>query len=100
MATNTMVITPRISEQTYQQSARGVYVFKVPTDANKQTVKEAVQSQFDVTVTKVNITKIKGKMKPSSRRGQRPVMGARTDMKKAYVTLKSGDKIDVFEGVE
>lgn len=97
---NTLQITPRISEQTYQFSANNVYVFNVPIDSNKKMIKDAVQKQFDVTVLKVNVAVVDGKKKASNRRGQRPIMGSRADLKKAYVTLKDGDKIDVFEGVE
>lgn len=100
MAANTLVITPRISEQTYQQSADGVYVFNVPINANKLEIKSAVQAQYEVTVESVNVSVIKGKKKPSNRRGRRPEYGARKDVKKAYVKLKSGDKISIFEELE
>ena len=100
MTATTLVITPRISEQTYQMSSDGVYVFNVPTTANKQEIKDAIQTQYDVTVEKINTSVLKGKKKPSNRRARRPVYGSRKDIKKAYVTLKSGDKISVFEEIE
>ena len=100
MSATTMVLTPRISEQTYQMSSDGVYVFNVPISSNKTEIKAAVAAQYDVTVEKVNVSVLKGKMKPSNRRGRRPEYGARKDVKKAYVTLKKGDKISVFEEVE
>lgn len=100
MSANTLVIAPRVSEQTYQMSAKGVYVFNVPTTANKQEVKAAIEAQYDVTVESVNTTVIKGKKKASNRRGSRPVYGARKNIKKAYATLKDGDKISVFEEIE
>ncbi len=100
MSATTLVISPRVSEQTYQMSAKGVYVFNAPADANKQEIKEAIQTQYDVTVEKINTSVLKGKKKPSNRKGQRPVYGNRKDIKKAYATLKSGDKISVFEEIE
>ncbi len=100
MSARTLLLAPRISEQTYQMSSTGVYVFNVPTSANKLEIRKAVEAQYDVTVEKINVSVLKGKMKPSNRRGSRPVYGARKDVKKAYVTLKSGDKISVFEEIE
>ncbi len=95
-----LVIQPRISEQTLQQSANNVYVFNVDTSANKQEIRAEVEKQFDVTVTGINTTVVKGKKKPSNRRGQRAVYGNRKDIKKAYVTLKEGDTISVFEDLQ
>ncbi len=47
----TTFIRPRVSEKAYGQSqVQNVYVFEVPTDANKQTITEAVTAQYDVTV--------------------------------------------------
>lgn len=92
-----MTIKPRISEKAYAQSqTANVYVFVVPNDANKLTVAAAVEAQFDVTVTAVNITNVKGKPKTSyGKRGKRNA-GNRADIKKAYVTVKQGDTIPVF----
>ncbi len=100
MSANELIISPRISEQTYQLSSNGIYVFNVGTEANKLQIRQAVQSQYDVTVEKINTTVLKGKNKPSNRRGKRAIYGARKDIKKAYVTLKKGDKISVFEEIE
>lgn len=95
-----MVLQPRISEQTYALSQDNVYVFNVPTDANKTDIRSAVEKQFDVTVTKINTTIAKGKSKASARRNRRPIYGNRKDIKKAYVTLKDGDKLTIFEDLE
>lgn len=93
----TTILRPRVSEKSYGLSQeRNVYVFEVPTDANKLSVAQAVASQFDVTVEAVNITNVKGKIKRTIRRGGRSTMGQRKDIKKAYVTLKAGDSIAVF----
>ena len=48
-----MTIIPRISEKAYAASANGVYVFRVPLNLNKNEIKAAVETQFDVTVLKV-----------------------------------------------
>lgn len=93
-----MVLKPRMSEKTYGLSLAGnVYVFSVPENATKQSVAAAVTSQFGVGVTNVNIAVIKGKAKRTIRKGGRPVQGQRSDIKKAYVTLKEGDTLPFFE---
>lgn len=95
---NILDLKPRLSEKSYAQSqALNTYVFVVPGDANRQTVADAVAEQYEVTVTKVNISVLKGKSKRTftSRRG-RFVRGTRSNLKKAYVTLKEGDKLPIF----
>ncbi len=92
-----MTLKPRVSEKSYALSQlRNVYVFQVPSDANKLTVKKAVSAQFDVTVTDVKIANIKGKTKRTVRKGGRQSFGKRADIKKAYITLKTGESIAVF----
>lgn len=93
----TLVIKPRISEQTYQLAQEGTYVFEVPAHATKQMISKAVESQYDVTVESVNVAVIKGKMRPSSQRRKPSTYGKVRDVKKAYVRLASGDKITIFE---
>lgn len=97
----TMTLKPRVSEKAYGQSvASNVYVFQVPSDANKMTVADAVTAQFSVTVTKVNIMVAKGKAKTTYRKRGGRTSGSRPDVKKAYVTLKSGDSIAIFASEE
>lgn len=92
-----MLLKPRISEKAYGISEKSpVYVFQVPTDANKLTVSQAVAAQFNVSVEAVNIMNVKGKVKRTVRRGGRATTGKRSDFKKAYVTLKDGDSIAIF----
>ncbi len=96
-----LTLKPRVSEKSYALSqAHNVYVFQVPSEANKLTVGAAVASQFKVTVTDVNITNIKGKPKSTVRKGRRGANGKRSDMKKAFVTLKEGDTIPIFAAQE
>jgi large subunit ribosomal protein L23 len=93
----TTLIRPRVSEKAYGLSqTRNVYVFEVPTDANKQLIAEAVAVQYGVTVEGINIMNVKGKVKRTVRRGGRAAFGKRKDIKKAYVTLKEGDSITIF----
>ncbi len=96
------VLKPRLSEKAYGMSQVGsTYVFAVPGDANKLSVASAVADQFEVTVTKVNIMNVKGKAKRTfmNRRGKF-VNGVRSDTKKAYVTIKSGQNIPIFAAEE
>lgn len=97
---NQLVLKPRLSEKTYALSQNRVYVFVVPKDANKLTVRQAVQDQFSVVVSQVRMTNVKGKVKNTVRKGGRRIVGRRSDIKKAYVTLQEGDQIPVFAAVE
>jgi len=94
-------LKPRLSEKAYGQSQTGTYVFDVPSNSNKLTVALAVAEQYEVTVETVNIANINGKAKRTfiSRRGKF-VRGTRSDVKKAYVTLKEGDSIPIFAAEE
>jgi large subunit ribosomal protein L23 len=93
----TLLLKPRVSEKSYGQSlAKNTYVFVVPNDANRTEVANAVEVQFEVSVTDVNILNVKGKAKRTVRKGGRQSAGRDSDFKKAYVTLKEGDSIAVF----
>jgi large subunit ribosomal protein L23 len=85
---------PVVTEKNTALQAQGKYEFEVDRDANKDQIKQAVEKAFKVTVTKVNIMTVRGQEK---RVGRRVVAGS--PWKKALVTLKSGDKIQIFEGV-
>lgn len=96
-----LVLKPRLSEKTYMLSEKhNTYVVDVSGDANKDMVAKAVSAQFGVTVETVNIVNAKGKTKRTVRKGGRAVMGRRSNVKKAYVTLKEGDKLPFFADVE
>lgn len=97
----TLNLQPRMSEKTYAQSQNRTYVFVVPGDANKHSVARAVEAQFEVTVTNVNVLTQKGKAKRTiSAGGRRVANGAQSDIKKAYVTLAEGQSLPLFEAVE
>lgn len=96
-----LVLKPRVSEKAYGMSQlRGTYVFDVEAGANKHTIAHAIASQYGVTVTAVRIVIAKGKSKRTVRKGGRPTMGRTSDVKKAYVTLKSGESIPIFAAIE
>ena len=82
---------PIVTEKSTNLAEAGKYVFDVATDANKAQVKEAVQVVFGVGVTQVNVLRVRGKRK---RFGRKPT--AQRSWKKAVVTLKEGDTIDLF----
>lgn len=85
---------PLITEKSTMASEANAVVFEVAIDANKPTIKEAVEALFNVKVKAVNTTITKGKVK---RFRGRP--GKRKDVKKAYVTLEEGNMIDVTTGL-
>lgn len=82
----------RLTEKASAQSAElGQYTFEVFPRANKAAIAEAVEKTFKVTVKRVNVQNYLGKAKRS--RTGRASKGP--DFKKAIVTLKSGDKIEL-----
>jgi large subunit ribosomal protein L23 len=85
---------PLITEKNAALQSLGKYVFEVAMGANKAQVKNAVEMAFKVTVTGVNIIMVKGKTRRAGRRTM-----VTSPWKKAIVTLKAGDKIELFEGV-
>ncbi len=89
---------PIITEKTaYLSSALNQYAFEVDARANKQQIKEAVETLFDVSVKRVNVINQPAKVARSLRNRRTQVR--RSAYKKAIVTLEAGDRIDVFEGV-
>lgn len=93
-----LTVIPVASEKAYTLSTEGIYIFRVPTTANKQQIAEAVETQYGVTVVSVKSLIQNGKRVAYSRgKRSRPGMTTRPDTKKAYVTLKDGDSITVFE---
>ena len=70
---------------------RNAYHFRVPTDAGKVEIRQAVEKVFGVKVAAVNTGTVKGKAR---RRGY--VAGKRADWKKAMVVLQSDQTLDLF----
>ena len=85
---------PLITEKNTALLAQNKYVFEVAGEANKHQIGQAVETAFKVKVTAVNVMTVPGKTR---RIGRRQVLTP--SWKKAVVTLKPGDKIELFEGV-
>lgn len=86
-----IIRNPLITEKgAIMQADNNKYVFKVATDANKKEIKRAVEEIYDVKVTKVNVMNISGKLKRV-----RAQYGRTACWKKAIVTLKPGNTIDL-----
>jgi len=89
-----VIKAPLISEKgTLLTEKANQVLFKVRTDANKIEVRRAVEALFKVKVEQVRMARYLGKMRRVGKS-----MGRRPDWKKAFVTLKEGDKIDFFGG--
>jgi len=91
MDLNDIIIRPVISEKTTSLMEINKYVFRVSIRANRVEVKKAVKSLFGVEPEKVNIMMVRGK-----NRRLRYQTGKRSAWKKAIVTLKKNDKIEIF----
>lgn len=81
---------PLMTEKSTKLSEKQVYTLEVDSSANKNQIKEAVESIFNVKVAKIRTTIMKGKP-----RRYRFRIGYKSDWKKAYITLKEGQRIDI-----
>ena len=88
-----ILLAPVISEKSYGLLDENKYTFLVRPDANKTQIKIAVEQVFGVTVTGVNTINRQGK-----RRRTRVGFGKRPDTKRAVVSVKDGQRIDIFGG--
>ncbi len=90
-----VIIRPVISEKSYGLiETANQYTFQVDRRANKNQIKRAVESAFEVRVRKVNTSNVKSKPK---RQGL--TRGRTATWKKAVVRLVDGERIELFEGV-
>ena len=89
-----IIRSPVVTEKATMLTEKHQVVFRVALGASKPEIKAAVEGLFSVTVTAVNTVVQKGKTK---RVRGRP--GRRSDVKKAYVTLKEGQTIDLTTGL-
>ncbi|MDD4169162.1 MAG: 50S ribosomal protein L23 [Desulfotomaculaceae bacterium] len=85
---------PLVTEKSTSLLKDNKYTFVVDLNANKVEIRQAVESIFKVKVEKVNTLRVKGKIKRVRR-----VPGKTPDTKKAIVTLRAGDRIEIFEGM-
>jgi large subunit ribosomal protein L23 len=87
-----IIIRPLITEKNTNLMVYNKYSFEVLRDSSKPEIKNAVETIFNVTVTKVHTMNVRGKLK---RRGRE--VGYTREWKKAIVTLAPGDRIEIFE---
>lgn len=88
-----IVIKPIVSEKSYDQIGKNKYTFQVDRRATKPDIRQAIEEIFKVDVVDVNTINYRGK-----RKRLRWAYGYRSSWKKAVVTLKEGQKIEIFEG--
>ena len=89
-----IIIHPITTEKSTSQQEVNKYCFKVNPRANKKEIMKAVNEVFGVEAVSCNIINVIGK-----RKRERYKIGYTSSWKKAIVTLKEGDKIELFEGV-
>ena len=85
-----IIIAPVITEKSAAAAEKNVYTFKVASEANKIQIKKAIEAAFGVKVEKVNTLNTKAKAKRVVR-----YTGKTKTYKKAIVTLKDGEKIEL-----
>jgi len=89
-----VIIRPIVTEKSTALSSENKYCFEVAKNATKTRIRQAVERLFGVDVQKVNTIRYTGKVK---RMGVH--QGKQPDWKKAIVTLKEGQTIEIFEGL-
>ncbi|MGP6158201.1 MAG: 50S ribosomal protein L23 [Vulcanimicrobiaceae bacterium] len=94
MQARDVIIAPLITEKSMTATLASQYFFEVHPRATKTQIRKAVEEIFKVSVLKVNTTNVGGKLKNFARRGVR-TSGKQPDWKKAIVTLKPGQKIQL-----
>ncbi len=92
------LLEPRATEKSYLEQTNRIYVFPVKRTMSKQAIAKMVEKEFNVTVTDVR-TLIRNGKKTKFSKGKHAYPGIthRQDKKFAYVRLKKGDSIKVFE---
>ena len=88
------IISPHITEKSTNLSEQNKIIFKVPNKANKKNLKKSIEKIFKVNVTKINIINKRSKIKVA--RGRKIKISG---FKKAIVTIKKGQNIDLTSGI-
>jgi len=88
------IISPNVTEKSTSLSEHNKIVFKVHKGANKKSIKKSIEKIFKVKVVKINTINLKGKVKMV-----RNKKAFKPSYKKAIVTLKKGQSIDLSTGV-
>ncbi|MBK6680828.1 MAG: 50S ribosomal protein L23 [Ignavibacteriales bacterium] len=91
-----VLIKPLYTEKSVKMIGEHKYGFEVSWTANKIEIAQAIEKKFGVNVVSVNTVKYSGKIKSSFRKTGR-FTGKTPRFKKAYVSLKQGEKIELFE---
>ncbi len=86
-----IIVRPLVTEKTMAQENQNTVVFEVAKGTNKIQIKQAVEEIFNVKVDSVNVVNQKPKTKRMGR-----YVGKTNHLKKAYVKLKDGYKIDIL----
>jgi len=93
-----MIVRPIQTEKAYREETKNCYMFIAEDGTSKQEIAKTVEKQYGVTVTAVRISIRKGKTtKFSKGKHAYPGTTTRADKRIAYVTLKEGDKIKIFD---
>jgi large subunit ribosomal protein L23 len=90
---SSVIVEPIITEAATASVEENKYIFKISARANKMQVKAAIEKIYKVKVEKVNTISM-----PKKARSRGRIPGWKSGYRKAVVTLKEGNKIDVFEG--
>ena len=89
-----IIISPSITEKATFLSEQNKIVFKVNKKAKKDSIKRSIEKIFKVNVIKINTINLKGKSKiVKGKKSRKP------DIKKAIITLKKGQSIDLSTGI-
>ena len=88
------ILSPLVTEKTTNLSEQNKVVFKVPASANKKNLKTNIEKIFKVNVTKINIINKQNRTKLT--RGKKVKVSG---FKKAIITLKKGQSIDLTTGI-
>ena len=88
------ILTPVVTEKSTNLSEQNKIIFKVPSKANKKNLKSNIEKIFKVNVTKINIINKKTRTKVT--RGKKVKVRG---FKKAIITLKKGQNIDLTTGI-
>ena len=88
------ILSPLVTEKSTNLSEQNKIVFKVPSKANKKNIKNNIEKIFKVNVTKVNIINKQNRTKLT--RGRKVKVSG---FKKAIITLKKGQSIDLTTGI-
>lgn len=88
-----LLLRPRVTEKAYALNALNQFVFIVAKEATKKSIKRAVEEAYNVTVEQVNIVKL-----PAKTRVMGKNIGTKGAIKKAIISVKKGQTIELFKG--